>query len=162
MAVRKATLNDFNKISDIYAVARAYMRANGNMKQWSDGYPYESTINADITDENLYVYEEADEILGVFALLNGPDKTYTVIYGGEWINNNEYGVIHRIAVCANRGGVASKCIEFCQKRYKNLRIDTHKDNVPMRSFLKKHRFIECGIIHLENGEERIAFQKVIS
>jgi ribosomal protein S18 acetylase RimI-like enzyme len=84
-----------------------------------------------------------------------------MIIGEQWLNDKPYGVIHRIAVARNRGGVASKCIEFCEERYDNLRIDTHEDNKPMRNFLTKRGFVERGIIFLENGEERIAFHKVV-
>jgi hypothetical protein len=42
----------------------------------------------------------------------------------------------------------------------NIRIDTHRDNVPMLSLLDKSGFERCGIIYLKNGDERIAFQKI--
>ena len=38
-----------------------------------------------------------------------------------------------------------------------MRIDTHEDNKPMQGALKKFGFRECGVIHLERGAERIAF-----
>ena len=60
------------------------------------------------------------------------------------------------------GASIIKRVDELEKKYKNLRIDTHEDNIPMRSFLLKHGFVECGIIYLENGEERIAYHKVIS
>lgn len=162
MEIRIAKYEDLNTIESIFENARKYMRANGNLKQWADGYPYTETILADINAQVCYVCEENGEIIGVFSLLNGPDKTYSYILGSGWLNGEEYGVIHRIAVNNNRHGVASECIKFAENRYKNLRIDTHKDNKPMRSFLKKHGFSECGIIYLENGDERIAYHKVIS
>lgn len=162
MEIRIAKHEDLNTIESIFENARKYMRANGNLKQWADGYPYTETILADINAQVCYVCEENGEIIGVFSLLNGPDKTYSYILGSGWLNDEEYGVIHRIAVNSNRRGVASECIKFGEKRYKNLRIDTHEDNKPMRSFLKKHGFSECGIIYLENGDERIAYHKVIS
>ena len=46
-----------------------------------------------------------------------------------------------------------------ENNIKSIRIDTHKDNIPMQRALAKHGFIKCGIIHLANGDERIAFQK---
>jgi RimJ/RimL family protein N-acetyltransferase len=42
----------------------------------------------------------------------------------------------------------------------NLKIDTHRDNIPMQKVLKRNGFSECGIIYIENGDERIAFQKI--
>ena len=39
LAVRTATENDLPRILEIYAIARDFMRANGNSSQWGDGYP---------------------------------------------------------------------------------------------------------------------------
>ncbi|MBR2914331.1 MAG: GNAT family N-acetyltransferase [Clostridia bacterium] len=162
MNIRKAKISDIDTIKEIFDNARAYMRKNGNTKQWADGYPFESTIINDINAGVCMLCEEEGEIVGAFSLLDGPDKTYSYIKGNGWLNDEDYGVIHRIAVKSNRRGVASQCIKYGENLYKNLRIDTHEDNIPMRSFLHKHGFCECGIIYLENGEERIAYHKVIS
>ena len=37
----------------------------------------------------------------------------------------------------------------------NIRIDTHRDNKPMRHLLEKYGFTYCGIIYLLNGDERL-------
>ena len=42
----------------------------------------------------------------------------------------------------------------------NIRIDTHRDNQTMRRLLARYGFIECGIIYLANGDERLAFQLI--
>lgn len=41
----------------------------------------------------------------------------------------------------------------------NIRIDTHRNNIPMQKTLIKNGYRVCGTIYLENGDERIAFQK---
>ena len=161
MIIRNALISDFENISTVFEHAKKYMRENGNMKQWADGYPYPETIRKDIDEGICYVCEVEKSIVGVFTLFDGPDPCYERIIGEQWLNDKPYGVIHRIAVARNRGGVASRCIEFCEERYDNLRIDTHEDNKPMRNFLTKRGFVERGIIFLENGEERIAFHKVV-
>lgn len=43
----------------------------------------------------------------------------------------------------------------------NIRIDTHWDNKPMQGALAKAGFHYCGIIHLLDGDERLAYQKII-
>ncbi len=40
-----------------------------------------------------------------------------------------------------------------------LKLDTHNDNKPMQNLLKKLGFVPCGIITVEDGTERIAFQR---
>ena len=45
------------------------------------------------------------------------DKTYKNIYNGEWLNNGDYAVIHRIAVSENSkgNGIASTIIKKSRK-----------------------------------------------
>lgn len=42
----------------------------------------------------------------------------------------------------------------------NLRIDTHEENKVMRHLIEKSGFAECGIIRVEDGSPRIAYQYV--
>ena len=44
---------------------------------------------------------------------------------------------------------------------KSIKVDTHKDNISMQKLLRKNDFKYCGIIYLEDGSERIAFEKLI-
>ena len=161
MDIRLAQLNDLPPILKIYAHAREYMREQGNPTQWGNGYPQENLLRDDIAKKQLYVCCEADEILGVFCYFFGNDPTYLKIYEGAWQNNLPYGVIHRIAVVSHRRGVASFCYDYCFSLCQNLKIDTHRDNLPMQKSLAKNGFARCGIIYLESGDERIAYQKTI-
>ena len=52
------------------------------------------------------------------------------------------------------------CFNECFKMFPSLKIDTHKDNIPMQKVLLRNGFKFCGIIHLENGDERLAYQKI--
>lgn len=159
--IRNASINDLPQILKIYADARQYMRQSGNPNQWGDSHPTESMIRKDIAAGLLYVCTQQNEILGVFYYKQGIDPTYLQIFDGNWLNEAPYGVIHRIAVAAHRKGVASSCFDFALCQCPNLRIDTHRDNIPMQKSLQKNGFQQCGIIHLENGDERIAFHKSI-
>ena len=160
MQIRNATPSDLNRIKEIYENAKKFMRANGNHEQWSGNYPSEELILSDINNKNCYVCDESGEISGVFCLFDGPDKTYLKIYDGEWISENDYCVIHRIATDKNGRGIAKACFEFGLAKKGELRIDTHRDNIPMQKALAKNGFIKCGIIHLESGDERIAYCKI--
>lgn len=162
MNIRRATLGDLEAANGIYESARRFMHENGNPRQWTGGYPSLDVIKNDIASGRLYVCEEEGAILGVFCYFEGEDPTYIKIYDGEWQNSAPYGVIHRIAVAeAGRGrGVASACFDFVFEKCGNVKIDTHRDNIPMQKSLIKNGFARCGIIYLENGDERIAFQKI--
>ena len=159
MNVRHAKRDELTTILSIYEQARTYMREQGNPTQWSGGYPDEAILKDDISKNQLYVCEEEGVILGVFCYFFGNDPTYLRIFDGNWLNDAPYGVLHRIAVSAHRKGVASFCFDFCFSKCQNLKIDTHRDNVPMQKSLVKNGFSYCGIIHLQSGDERLAYQK---
>lgn len=77
---------------------------------------------------------------------------------GEWHSDREpYGVIHRVASNGVTKGVTRAAFSYGLERSGYVRIDTHEDNKPMQGALKKFGFRECGVIHLERGAERIAF-----
>ncbi|MBQ2384103.1 MAG: GNAT family N-acetyltransferase [Oscillospiraceae bacterium] len=157
--IRTANTGDLPRILQIYAHARAYMRQQGNHEQWNGNYPPEDLLLEDIRQGHLYLCTDGDQIAGVFYYREGPDPTYLKIYEGSWPDDQPYGVIHRIAVADHRKGVASFCFEYGLSRCPRLRIDTHRDNIPMQRSLSKNGFTRCGIILLANGDERIAYQK---
>ncbi len=159
--IRNASLNDIDSVLSLYESARRFMRQTGNMTQWTGGYPSREVVLRDIERECLYLCEEDGVLLAVFYFAVEDDPTYAAIYHGAWQNNAPYAVIHRIAVSeAARGkGVAGFVFDACFEKHQNLKIDTHKDNLPMQRALEKNGFVRCGIIHLLNGEERIAFQR---
>ena len=159
MEIRQARLEELSQIMEIYDNARAFMRASGNPTQWSGGYPSEALIRNDIASDKLYVCEDTDGLAGVFYFAIEDDPTYRKIYGGAWRNDEPYAVIHRIAVAKQGRGVVSRCFDFAFSKYPNLKIDTHKDNIPMQKALAKNGFLPCGTIYLESGDARIAYQR---
>lgn len=161
MKIRKTTAADVAAAEKIYKDARDFMRAAGNPTQWANEYPNRESVLDDIENGVGYVCEDGGEILAVFMFKVGRDETYDVIYDGEWLNDEPYAVIHRIAVAdhAHGRGVAGFCFAECFKHFPNLKIDTHRDNIPMQRALARAGFERCGIIHLASGEERVAFQK---
>ena len=159
--IRKALAEEIEEILKIYSDAREYMKLSGNPNQWGRTYPEKELLLSDISKGELHVAEESGEILAVFVYFMGEDKTYLKIYDGDWKNDLPYGVIHRIAVSnsARGRGIARICFDYAFSLSGNLKIDTHRDNFPMQRVLEKSGFERCGIIYLENGDERIAFQK---
>ena len=157
--ITKANMSQLPQILFIYERARAFMAQNGNPNQWGTAYPPQEWIYQDIADGKCYVNSEGDCIRAVFYFAVEQDPTYGYIEG-NWLNDEPYGVIHRIAVGENGKGVAAECFDFALSQCSNLRIDTHEDNIPMQRCLTKNGFSRCGIIYLEDGDPRIAYQKV--
>ncbi len=159
MEIRKANISDLSAVSAIYEKAREFMSANGNAEQWRGGYPSDTLIRSDIEREKLFLCMDGQMIAGVFYFALENDPAYDKIYGGEWLNDKEYAVIHRVAVAMQGKGVVSFCFDYCFGLSANLKIDTHKNNIPMQRALEKNGFRLCGRIYLENGEERLAYQR---
>ncbi|MBR5774086.1 MAG: GNAT family N-acetyltransferase [Clostridia bacterium] len=160
MIIRKTTQADLAIIGEIYENAKRFMCESGNPNQWNKGTPNIDTARDDMERGVGYVAEEDGKILAVFMFSVGDDPTYAKIYDGAWLSGDPYGVIHRIAVAQQGRGIIDFCINYCRSVCNNLRIDTHRDNAPMRRALEKRGFKYCGIIYLENGEERLAYQMI--
>ena len=150
---------DLPRILEIYDIAKAYMRANGNPNQWNGAYPDQETLRTDIEKQRLYVYKKAGSIHGVFMLLLEEEPTYAYIEDGSWREEAPYGTIHRLAGDGEVKGLFAKCVAFCEKKVPYLRADTHFDNHTMQHLLEKNGFERRGIIYLKNGDPRIAYQK---
>ena len=159
MQIRKSTATDIPPIMQIYSDAKAYMIQTGNRNQWIGAYPQKTILQHDITAGNSYVCTADSRILCTFFFSIGHDPTYATIDNGAWLNDDPYGVIHRIAVAQHERGVATYCINWALSQCSNLKIDTHEDNKPMRTLLAKLGFTKCGTIYLDDGSPRIAFQK---
>ena len=167
MKFRKTTIEDINNVMNIINEAKEYFRKN-RIDQWQNGYPNSDTIHTDIKNNSSYILESENKILATAMVSFEEDKTYKNIYNGEWLNNGDYAVIHRIAVSENSkgNGIASTIIRkeenLCKEnKVQSIKVDTHKDNISMQKLLRKNDFKYCGIIYLEDGSERIAFEKLI-
>lgn len=159
-AIRKANLEDLPVILRLRDQAREIMRSYGNVNQWPEGYPLQKKFENDIEQGCSYVMiDNTGLIVGTFAFIPGPDITYKVIYEGQWLNDEPYYVIHRIASTPDSHGILDALLDYCEAIAPNIRIDTHEDNAIMRKGLEKRGYQYCGIIHLLNGDERLAFQK---
>ena len=165
MEVRKTTVKDVDTVMKIIEESKEYFREQ-HINQWQDGYPNRKTILEDIIQGISYLLvDENNAIIATAAISFYGEETYNQI-DGAWLNDEAYVVIHRIAVNkANKGqNLASILINFAHleaslKQIYNIRIDTHKDNYSMQRFLLKNNFTFCGIISLDSGDKRLAFQR---
>lgn len=64
-----------------------------------------------------------------------------------------------------RHGIAGKLLGTMEEEIRGngfsvIRMDTHRDNVPMQTWLGSHGFVHCGTIFLGRTDEtRMAFEK---
>lgn len=169
MELRRAEKKDSEKILGIYEQAKAYFKEK-KIDQWQDGYPNEESLKADCQSRISYVAEENGEVIATAAVFFGTEKDYDTIYEGSWISDaKRYGVIHRIAVTAAEKGkgtavwLLGQAERMCRARgARYMRADTHEDNRSMQRLLTKCGYQPCGIIYLEDGAKRIAYEKRIT
>lgn len=154
--IQKAEKKDLPVILEIYAYARSFMAATGNPNQWGKTNPPREILERDIDRGELYVLWGEGQIQGVFAFLLGEDPTYGYIEG-SWKSTVPYGTIHRVA-SRGAGGVLAAAVAYCRQTISHLRIDTHHDNKIMQRAIAKAGFQRRGVIYLENGDPRIAYE----
>ena len=161
LKIIQAKQTDLPRILEIYAYTRNYMKKTGNPNQWKDHFPPEALLANDIEAGNLYVVKHEDRIHAVFAFIIGEDPTYAKIEQGCWHSDEEYGTLHRVAGDGEVKGIFNLIVAFCNQKIKHLRIDTHKDNKVMQHLILKNGFCKCGIIYIEDGSPRIAYDKIV-
>ncbi len=158
--IRKAIESDLLEIKNIVDKARELMKSSGNINQWVDGYPSIDVLLSDIRSGNAYLLLRENKAVAYFAMIDGPDPTYNLITKGSWLNDDSYGVLHRIASNGEAKGVFKEILLYASEHYSNIRIDTHHDNKIMQRLLEQNGFVYCGVIFLGDGSPRLAYQRI--
>ena len=168
MKFNLAKVSDVDNIMKIIKVAQDHFKRVG-IDQWQNNYPNSQAIEKDIENNSSYVLRNGDNVLGTVMISFDGEDTYGKIYEGEWLSHGEYAVIHRMAVDFNhRGtGLASEFLheieKMCiDKKTPSIKVDTHRENLPMQKLLIKNGYKECGIIYLKDGNERLAYEKLLN
>lgn len=157
MYVRKATHDDINMIMEIYSIAQEFMIESGNPTQWGHSYPGKELIIEDIDKGVCHLVCEDQDVHGVFALFNCDEPTYEHIEDGQWLNDEAYITVHRIAGDGKAHGIFKCAIDYCKGISDNIRIDTHKDNSIMQKLIERNGFKRCGTIYVRDGSARMAY-----
>lgn len=159
MTIRETQPKDTKRVMQLYEEAKLIMRSDGNMHQWTGGYPTISQLEEDMRLGHSFVVEDNGMLVATFACIIGEDPTYKKIYEGRWIDDTlRYATIHRLASTPDSHGIAKACFDWTKERIGSIRVDTHRDNRIMHHVLQENGFTRCGIIYLLNGDERIAYQ----
>ena len=163
--IRKAKENDLPAIMEIIHQAQRTMKQDG-FQQWTEGYPGEEILSKDIEKQSCYLLTDQEEIVAVVTLYMENDPNYRIIEEGNWKTEELYGTVHRLAVTEGRrqqglAGILYDHLEkICrEKGMRGMRVDTHRDNKKMQSWIRKQGFRLCGVIYVEDGTKRDAFEK---
>ena len=159
--IRHATVADVERIMEVLNAAKQVMRNAGNAHQWINGYPNVEAIMLDIERNGAIVIEDDGTIVAYFAMLPSPEPTYAKIYDGKWLDDTlPYHVVHRMGAVPTAHGIFDSAMDYCFSIDPNIRVDTHRDNTIMQHLFIKRGFQYCGIIYLDNGDERLAYQLI--
>lgn len=161
----KATELDLPAIWEILQDAIAQRKADGSA-QWQNGYPSEQTVRNDIAAENAYLLLENDVIVAYAAIIFGNEPAYDHI-DGQWLTNEKYAVIHRIArpLKARSKSLATKLLKLAEdlcieKGIRSIRLDTNFDNAAMLKTLENLNYSYCGEVFVREARRR-AYEKIL-
>lgn len=155
--IREAIREELPVVKKLIQLGRKRQIEAGNLNQWGPDYPSDKLLEKDFREGTIYLCEYDGKVVGTFSLFTAPDPTYKEIVQGDWLNDEPYATVHRIATDGSVNGAGQYCLRWVQEQFDNVRIDTHEDNTAMRYILEKLGFQEVGIIYLTNGDERLAF-----
>ena len=156
VTIRKATAADFERVCEIFELARQFMAKSGNPTQWGKTNPSPERIRRDIEEGIGYVCESDGTVRAAFVLTNS-DPSYDGIEDGGWLDDGNYGVIHRVASDGTVRGVSNIIMDYCKSRFENLRGDTHADNKVMQNVFERNGFVKCGRVYAPDNTPRIAY-----
>lgn len=167
LSLRHTKLEDVERVMEMIKQAQQYFKENG-IDQWQNNYPNAKVIESDIQNGHSFVLLKNDVIVGTVAISFEEEVTYNRIFEGAWKSNDNYAVIHRVAVDSELKGIglSSEMIKqtelMCNKKdVRSIKVATHKDNRAMQRSLIKNGFEYCGVIYLADGSKRVAFQKCL-
>ena len=163
MEIRCGELTDLEPLLSLFDEAKATI-ADLGIDQWQTGGPCRETVLEDIRQHRCRVVVIDGQIAATFVTVDY-ESTYDTIYNGSWVTKGDYIALHRFAIAVKwRGkGIAEAILEEAAKIAgdRSLRIDTHPGNVVMRKMLAKNGFAYCGEIFLQNGDLRVAYEKLL-
>lgn len=175
MLVRQTLIDDIDEVMRVLADGRAAIAAFG-IDQWQAGYPFRSTIEADIEAGKSYVLVDDDEIVATYMYEPNGEPTYDSI-DGAWLTKGDsaqpsYACMHRVAVAEGKTGkgyakhmVQAALGQAREDGFEGLRIDTHPGNLAMRGLVEGLDFEYCGMIYIahagEGTPDRVAYEKLV-
>ena len=162
---RKALPEDKDAIWEILQQAIERRRKDGS-QQWQSGYPNPEVVQSDIEKGIGFVLEFEGKVAAYAAVLLNDEPAYHDI-DGAWLSDQDFLVIHRVAVSdlvAGKGfakEIFSKIEDYAvQQGAFSIKVDTNFDNLAMLHILEKLGYTYCGEVFLA-GAPRKAFQKIL-
>ncbi|GKX29321.1 N-acetyltransferase [Vallitalea longa] len=154
--IAKASINDIEKIMMLIKACVNNMRTN-NIDQWDDKYPDIEIVTKDITEGNLYIMKDDDNIYGMVTINEKQEDEYSeVIWRSD---SSKILVVHRLAVDPQVQGndIGKSLMKFAEdsailKHYDSIRLDTYCGNPIALDFYRKLGYERVGHIYFPHKE----------
>ena len=162
---RKAELSEMAPIWEILQQAILRRKEDGS-NQWQDGYPNPAVIQKDIEKGEGFVLIAGETIVGYSAVIINDEPAYEQIEG-NWLTNDDFVVIHRIAISEKYlgKGLAKMIIKYIEdfalsNNIYSIKADTNFDNIAMMKIFENLGYTLCGEVYFR-GSSRKAYEKVL-
>lgn len=163
------------KMEDLYEIDSIILDAKNRLKeagstQWQSGKPNVETIASDIELRQGYVVKDKGVVVAYVSVWMHDDPNYNLIFDGSWEYSDPYVCLHRFVVDSSYYGkgigrmLLQECIELARlNAYTTVRIDTHRDNIPMIRLIESVGFQYRGVVFVDDplDAKRNAYEYVI-
>ena len=154
MIIRKGTQADLASVEQLYNDIHTAEETGQQTIGWIRGvYPTRATAQAALDAKDLFVLEDAGEILGAARINKAQVDSYAE---GDWefaARDEEVCVLHTLVVSPSTSGkgYGKKFVKFYEDYVLShgcpeLRMDTNARNVAARGLYKKLGYKEIGIV----------------
>lgn len=166
--VRVGQAADIPAIMSIIDSAKSFLHQQ-NIDQWQGTYPDQPAVAQDVANGTNRVLVMDGQVVGTGSLIEGPDPFYLPIEGEGWAGEADYMMIHRFALSDQVRGhhlsqlfLSNLLSEAYTRGYRDVRIDTHAENVIMQAAITGNGFTYRGVVRLDEPvPERNAYQLIM-
>ena len=165
--IRKAIKDDLHRIIEITKACAVFMISN-NIFQWNEHYPNIETFEEDVLNQNLYVLEIKNKLIGCLVISNKMDEFYSKV---NWLTPNKNNLyLHRLAVDPDyqKKGYAKQLMFFSfelakSNNIKSIRLDTFSGNPFNNIFYSNLGFKKLGKIYFRKQSDKpfYCFEKLM-
>lgn len=166
LTLRLAHINELAWIMQEINACRPLMKQMGS-DQWQGNEPSYETLSHDVLSSQFYLLMDEGQPVGGTAVLSH-ESAYDHLLSGAWINQDPYAVLHRffIAPKVQRQGLGQAFLKEIEAMMpglgvRNIRLDTHMKNLPMRRLLARMEYVEVGVVDLPKAGHRLVYHKVL-
>lgn len=155
--IRLAKKQEIGQILALTKACAAHMIAQ-QIYQWNEHYPSAAAFKNDISRNELYIYEQDNNIVGCIVISTFMDAEYNPILWSTPDDFNYY--IHRLGVDPNyqKQGIARAMMDFAEALAKDkgahaVRLDTFSQNKRNQRFYLNRGYSQLGNIHFPKQSE---------